>query len=113
MSESLDLDMLSMANGWADHVGQTAHRLIVELRKAKKELKESRTAFADLSDLLDQTQAKLTEARLDSERLVHASISTAVKELRSAASQVNSEPLSMRYILKGWMLRIAAKLERA
>ncbi len=111
MSETLDLDELTQAVAYLSRAEKLA--LIAELREAKKELKESRTAFADLSDLLDQTQAKLTEAHLDSERLVHAAISTAVKELRSAASQVNSEPLTMRYTLKGWMLRIAAKLERA
>ncbi len=55
----------------------------------------------------------MAEAGGTREEQLRAAISTAVKELRRAAGQVNSGPRSMRYTLKGWMLQIAAKLEEA
>ncbi len=46
------------------------------------------------------------------EEELRAAARTAVKELRDVAGQVSSDPRTMRWTLKDWVLQIAAKLER-
>ncbi len=45
------------------------------------------------------------------EELLRAAAKTAIKELRNIANQVSSDPRTMRWTLKDWVLQIAAKLE--
>ena len=46
------------------------------------------------------------------EELLRAAARTTIKELRDVAGQVSSEPRTMRWTLKDWVLQIAAKLEK-